>query len=190
MRRFDPQRKDRIVAAALDVIAARGVAGASHRRIAAHADVPLGSMTYHFVNMDELLAEAFRRFADTMADRFEARMSRAGNADQARRAVVELIHDALLDSRRELVLTHELYTLAAREPVFREITRDWMRRSRQALERHFDPLTCRMLDALIEGSFIHAALDAEPHQRAMTLDAVTRITTPAGHPGALPAADC
>ena len=158
------------------MIAARGVAGTSHRRIAEHADVPLGSMTYHFTSMDQLLGEAFRRFADTIADGFEVRLGTAANADAARKAVVDLIHADLLDSQRDLVLTLELYTLAARERVFRQITRDWMSRSRHALERHFDPATSQMLDALIEGHFIHAALDTEPHDRSVTVDAVNRIT--------------
>ena len=93
-RRFDPERRDRIIAAALDVIAESGVAGASHRKIAARADVPLGSMTYHFTGMDEVLREAFTRFAGTIAVRFEARMAQAATLDEARAAVVDLIHEA------------------------------------------------------------------------------------------------
>jgi TetR/AcrR family transcriptional regulator, regulator of biofilm formation and stress response len=181
-RRFDPDRRDRIIDAALDVIAAQGVAGASHRKIAEHARVPLGSMTYHFASMDELLTEAFRRFGNSIADRFDQQLGQARDVDGARLAVVDLIHLDLLDSQRDLVLTHELYTLAARKPVFRQITRDWMARSRRALGLHFDPDTCRMLDALIEGLFIHAALDTEPHDRATTVEAVARITTPLGMP--------
>ena len=47
-RRVDPNRRQRIIDACLDVIAERGVAGTSHRIVAEAADVPLGSMTYHF----------------------------------------------------------------------------------------------------------------------------------------------
>ena len=54
-RRHDPQRRDRIIDACLEVLAEHGVAGTSHRRVAAAAGVPLGSMTYHFTGMDELL---------------------------------------------------------------------------------------------------------------------------------------
>ncbi|MFH5879205.1 TetR/AcrR family transcriptional regulator [Arthrobacter sp. NA-172] len=185
-RRFDPDRRDRIIEATLDVIAAQGVAGASHRKIAEHAGVPLGSMTYHFASMDELLTEAFRRFGNSIADRFDQQLEQANDVDGARLAVVDLIHLDLLDSQRDLVLTHELYTLAARKPVFRQITRDWMARSRRALGLHFDPVTCRMLDALIEGLFIHAALDTEPHDRATTVEAVARITTAHHHSPATP----
>ena len=38
-RRHDPERRQRIIQACLDVIAERGVAGVSHRLVAAAADV-------------------------------------------------------------------------------------------------------------------------------------------------------
>ena len=63
-RRHDPQRRDRIIDASLEVIAEHGVAGTSHRRVAAAADVPLGSMTYHFEGMDELLDDVLTRLKE------------------------------------------------------------------------------------------------------------------------------
>lgn len=60
-RRTDPERRARIIDATLDMIAQHGVASITHRKIAAAAaaDVPLGSMTYHFAGMQELLKDAF-----------------------------------------------------------------------------------------------------------------------------------
>lgn len=95
---------------------------------------------------------------------------------------MELITQDTLQNQRELVLTQELYTLAAREPAFRTITNAWMARSRAALERHFDPLTARLLDALNEGLTLHRALDTEPHDTAAVVEAVARITRPAPPP--------
>lgn len=175
-RRPDPGRRDRIIDACLDVIAEVGVAGASHRTIATAAGVPLGSMTYHFSGMQELLREAFGRFAATVADRFEQRMAAAKDFEEAKLAVVDIITVDTLGNQRDLVLTHELYTLAARDPACRDITNTWMAASRRALERHFDPLTARLLDALIEGLSIHRALDTEPHDAATATAAVERIT--------------
>ena len=77
------------------------------------------------------------------------------------------------------MLAYELYTLAAREPRYRAITSSWMRRSRQELQRHFDPRTTRQLDALIEGLALNRALDEDPFDRSLTEDAVRRIVTPA-----------
>jgi DNA-binding transcriptional regulator YbjK len=172
----DPQRRARIVAATLDLIAEEGVAGVSHRKIAARADVPLGSMTYHFGGIDDLLREAFRHFTGHIVALFDAYLAPAADRDQARAAVADLIHTLSEGSRRDLVLTQELYTLAARRPAYRELTQEWMAHSRTHLERHFDPGTARQLDALIEGLTLHRALAREPHDRALTLDAVTRIT--------------
>lgn len=167
-RRFDPGRRDRIIDAAIDCIAEEGVAGTSHRKVAARADVPLGSMTYHFDNMDELLVEAFTRFTAMIAETFEQRMQDVPDAEAALDAVVDLIHVDLQRSNREHVVTYELYTLAARQNRFRSITNQWMRASRSALSRHFPPDTVRILDNYIEGAALHIALDTEPQARAET----------------------
>jgi DNA-binding transcriptional regulator YbjK len=179
-RRYDPTRRDRIIDACLDVIAENGVAGTSHRKVALAADVPLGSMTYHFTGMDELLHEAFSRFAHTVGDRLEERLAGAHDATTAGRVLAEHITSDLLSGPRDLVLTHELYTLAARRPAYRDITNKWMARSRRTLERHFDPDTSRILDALVEGLSIHRALDIEPHDSAVVEDAIRRVTGDGG----------
>lgn len=176
----DPKRRERIIDATLDLIAEEGLARVSHRKIAARAGVPLGSMTYHFGGMDELLREAFGRFTDHIVAVFDARLSVPTDCDEAREAVADLVHTLSDGPQRDLVLTQELYTLAARQPEYRELTHEWMRRSRIHLEQHFDPDTARQLDALIEGLTIHRALAREPHDRALTLEAITRITTPGG----------
>jgi DNA-binding transcriptional regulator YbjK len=175
-RRSDPGRRDRIIDVTLDVVSERGVAGTTHRAIAAAADIPLGSMTYHFEGMDDLLAEAFTRLADRIADRFETRLAAARDEAEAVQAVVDLVTVDLASSSAEIVLTYELYTLAARRPALRSVTQNWMARSRRALEKHFDPATARYLDATIEGIAIHRALDPAPMSVADVREAITRIT--------------
>jgi AcrR family transcriptional regulator len=44
--------------AALEVVAAKGVEGLTHGAVAAVAGIPLGSTTYHFASLDDLLAAA------------------------------------------------------------------------------------------------------------------------------------
>ncbi|WP_028280818.1 TetR family transcriptional regulator [Arthrobacter sp. H5] len=177
-RRSDPGRKERLIDVTLDMIAEHGVAGTTHRKVAAAADVPLGSMTYHFTGIDELFTAAFTKLADTTADGFEEALGSANRPEEATEAVVGLITGELLGSRRNVLLTYELYALAARNPALRQITDSWMARSRTALARHFDPPTTVMLDALIEGLAIHRTLALNPMPNSVVRDAVTRIVTP------------
>lgn len=109
-----------------------------------------------------------------------ARLSAPADADQAQQAVADLVHTLSEGSQRDLVLTQELYALAARQPAYRELTHEWMRRSRVHLEKHFDPDTARQLDALIEGLTLHRALAREPHDRTLALEAIAGITDTGG----------
>lgn len=181
-RRNDPGRRDRIIDACIDVIARDGVDGTSHRRVAAAAGVPLGSMTYYFTGRDELLREAFTRFADTVADRFHDRLQQVapGDREAGAQAVIDIVQLDVFPDPRELVLTHELYTLASRDPRYRALTTAWMARSRSVLERCFDPATARVLDALIEGLTIHRALGTGTPDDGDVALAVRRVTGLAG----------
>jgi TetR/AcrR family transcriptional regulator, regulator of biofilm formation and stress response len=179
-RRYDPGRRDRIIDACLDVIAETGLAGTSHRKVAEAADVPLGSMTYHFTGMHDLLHEAFSRFAQTASEQFKERIAATHDIDTVKREIANAITEVVLSNQRDLVLTQELYTLAARDPSYRDITNAWMARSRRTLEQYFDPTTARILDALVEGLSIHRALDNEPHDKAIVAAAVERVTANSG----------
>ncbi|GLY07038.1 MULTISPECIES: TetR family transcriptional regulator [Actinoplanes] len=161
-RRHDPGRRDRLIDAALTVIADKGVAGTTHREIARVADVPLGSMTYHFDSLDQVLAEAFTRHAEQAATVFDQRLGAATDRAGAVEAVIGLVRDDLIGSPGDLILAVELYVAAARNPALKAVTQAWMQRSRDALERHFDPATAREVDALIEGLVLHSVLSTDP----------------------------
>ncbi|MEU9266192.1 TetR family transcriptional regulator [Streptomyces sp. NPDC048251] len=176
----DPGRRDRIIDAALDVIAEHGVAGATHRRIAEAASVSLGSMTYYFDGMQQLLIEAFSRLAETMSVRYRAHLEAAETTEQAREAVVEIICGTDRGSPRELILCYELYAFASRNPAVLSVTRSWMRASRTSLSKHFDPRTARALDALVEGLSIHNSMDDHPMTREDVAAVVEAVSTGLG----------
>lgn len=174
-RRVDPDRRQRIIDAALDVIVEHGVAGATHRRIAEAADVPLGSMTYHFAGIDDLLRSAFEQVAETSSAAYLARLEAAGDREAAIAAVVDIIAGDVWSTPRTLLLSYELYVYASRQPALAEIMNRWMRHSRAALGHHFDPLTSRGLDALVEGIGIHNSVDSEPLGRDAIEQVVRRV---------------
>lgn len=135
-------------------------------------------MTYHFSGMAQLLHCAFERHAASIAERFETRLAKASDRGSAMDAVLAIItHDAFA-SHRDVVLTLELYTLAAREPTFRQVTQEWMARSRAALRQHFDADTSQLLDAMIEGATIHRSLGDQTPATPLIARAVTQLAEP------------
>ncbi|MGY5882583.1 TetR/AcrR family transcriptional regulator [Modestobacter lacusdianchii] len=178
VRRHDPDRRQRIVEATVDVIAEHGVAGTTHRLIAAAADVPLGSLTYHFTGLDDLRAQAFALHAERMAVKYEAHFADVTGIDDVVDAVTDLVHaDADADDR-DWAVAYELFLAALREPALRDVTESWMRRSRSVLERFVDPTTSRGLDALIEGLVMHKVLSTRPVSRAETHEIIARAVRP------------
>ena len=174
-RRFDPERKRRIIETCLDVIAERGTAGTSHRTVASAADVPLGSMTYHFDGIDDLMHQAFDLFVQRSIDLFAARMDGACDAGEACEVIARHIEGDLLSTTRDLTINLELYTIAARDPAFRDLTDRWMAASRARIERFFAPETAALVDAFVEGATLHRALGAPTPGTAGTISAIRRI---------------
>ena len=180
VRRHDPDRRERIVDAAVEVIAEHGVAGTTHRLIAAAADVPLGSLTYHFTSLEDLRAQAFARHADRMAVKYEAHFAGVRSTEDVVEAVTDLIHGDAGADDRDWAVAYELFLAALRDPALRTVTESWMRRSRSILERFVDPTTSRGLDALIEGLVMHKVLSTRPVSRAETHEIIARAVRPTG----------
>ncbi len=175
VRRHDPDRKDRIVDATIRVIAEHGVAGTTHRLIAAAADVPLGSLTYHFTGLEDLRAQAFRRHAERMSAIYAAHFEEVRTREQLVEAVTTLIHGDAGAEPHDWAIAYELYLAALREPALREVTDTWMRASRAVLERFVDPTTARGVDALIEGLVMHKTLATAPVPREQIREIVRRV---------------
>jgi DNA-binding transcriptional regulator YbjK len=174
-RRYDPGRKSRIVDATIEVIADHGVAGTTSRLIAAAADVPLGSLTYHFDGLDDLLTQAFHRFAERISPRYEACFDGVRDLPGLVDAVTALISGDAGQDAREWAVSYELYLAALRDPALRTVTESWMRRSRTVLERFVDPVTARGVDALIEGLVMHMTLATTTFDRAETRTIIARF---------------
>lgn len=173
-RRHDPERKGRIIDAAIRVIAEHGVAGATHRLIAAAADVPLGSLTYHFSSLEDLRAQAFQRHAERMSVIYAAHFDAVQTREQFVEAVTGLIHGDAGADTDDWAIAYELYLAALRDPALRAVTEAWMRASRAVLERFVDPTTARGVDALIEGLVMHKTLSTAPLPREQIRSIVAR----------------
>ena len=165
-RRHDPHRRERIIEAAVAVISESGLAGLTHRSAAARADVPLGSTTYHFKNLDELLEAAAR----TVAQRNVARLrdwalALPDEADLSKELAAFIVRLAT-KHRQSSVLAYELYGGALRRPALRTASTTWDTMLTEVFESRADPTTARALTAMFDGLLYQALVSPRKPRRA------------------------
>ncbi|MFF9482455.1 TetR/AcrR family transcriptional regulator [Streptomyces sp. NPDC014733] len=164
-RRHDPERRQRIIDAAIGVVAARGIAGLSHRAVAAAADVPLGSTTYHFATLDDLLVAALEQVnAGWLAD-FGRWVDGLDGDAPAADDVLRLVADTLAGDRARVTLEYELYLAALRHPRLRPLAADCLDEMARVLARRTGDLpTARALVAFADGLMLQHLLTGRPFE--------------------------
>ncbi|MFH8618248.1 TetR/AcrR family transcriptional regulator [Streptomyces sp. NPDC017979] len=186
-RRYDPERRQRIIDAAIRVVRREGIGGLSHRSVAAEADVPLGSTTYHFASLDELLVAALRQtnasFSDTVF-----RNVRLDDPDRDLAAdLARALGQWLAGDRGTNELEYELYLAALRKPVLRPIAQEWVASVTEALARRVDPATAHGVVALMDGVSLQVLLTDREYDEAYARTMLGRLL--AGADGAAGAPD-
>lgn len=175
-RRIDPIRKARILSATVDVLAEHGVAGTTHRRIAAQAGVPLATLTYHFASLADLRSQGFSWYTAAQNARFAARFEQVKTREQLVEALVDIVIGDPADG--SAAVGFELHLAALRDPSLRTIMQSWTQASREVLGRFTDPDSAADLDALLEGLILHQLLATPPVSRHRARAAVVRGLPP------------
>jgi DNA-binding transcriptional regulator YbjK len=162
----DPDRRERIARAAITVVGERGVEGLTHRAVAASADVPLGSTTYHFTSRDDLLEVALDTAAHDNVQRlrdWEAGLP--ADADLAV-ALTDLVMNSLsADERPQTVVEYELYVAALHRAHLRAASSAWDAALTEFFASRTDPVTGRLLAATYCGLVMQALLADPPPDR-------------------------
>ncbi len=161
----DPRRRERIVAAASELMSRDGLHTLTHRRVAAHAGVPLGSTTYWFRDLDELLAAAVELAMAQGRERirrWNAALPPDAGPGQVCRALAELTVSYVTDHAARTVGDYELYVAGLRRPALRGRSDEWIGLLRAVLRGRFDPLTADALTAAVDGFTLQALLAASP----------------------------
>jgi DNA-binding transcriptional regulator YbjK len=157
----DPDRRDRIAKAAIEVVAERGIDGLTHRAVAAAAGVPLGSTTYHFQTLDDLLEVALQRAAADNVERLRQwERSLPAGADFAL-ALAELVMSYLREEYSHNVVEYDLYVAALHRPRLRPASSAWDDALIELFGSRTDALTGRLLAGLFCGLLMQAAV-SEP----------------------------
>ncbi|GAA3792652.1 TetR family transcriptional regulator [Streptomyces coacervatus] len=177
-RRYDPDRRQRIIDAAIRVVGEKGLAGLSHRSAAAEADVPLGSTTYHFKTLDELMVAALRQANEGFA---KVIASRGGLEDPSTDLAAELagwMGDWLAGDRTGVELEYELYLAALRRPALRPVAAEWAEALADCLAPRTDPVTARALVALMDGICLQVLLTGVAYDEEYAREVLARVIPP------------
>ena len=161
----DPGRRERIVAAASELMGRDGLHTITHRRVAAHAGVPLGSTTYYFRDLDDLLRAAVDVALEQSRTRiaeWDAALGPEAGAAEVCASLAEMTVGYITDHTARTVLDYELYVAGLRRPPLRPRSEEWIGLLRTALRARFDPVTADALTAATDGFTLQALLAHRP----------------------------
>ncbi|MCX4727296.1 TetR/AcrR family transcriptional regulator [Streptomyces sp. NPDC090052] len=186
-RRYDPDRRERIIDAAIRIAGDQGIAGLSHRSVAAEADVPLGSTTYHFATLDELLIAALRKVSDDPQSAGTGwATALAGPGAGLAERLTALLGGLVAEDRSRVRLEYELYLAALRREALRPVAAEWLDAFVEVVRAHVggDAATARALVALIDGLLIQLLLTGRAFDPDEVREALLRIIGGRDVPGA------
>ncbi|MEV0035985.1 MULTISPECIES: TetR family transcriptional regulator [unclassified Streptomyces] len=174
-RRYDPERRRRIIDAAIRVVGRAGIAGLSHRTVAAEADVPLGSTTYHFTSLDELLIAALRQANENFATAIQESGALADPECDVAGELARFMGKWLAGERTGVELEYELYLAALRRPALRPVAAEWCVAVAEVLSRRTDPVTARALVALLDGICLQVLLTDTVYDQEYAREMMARL---------------
>lgn len=160
--RRDPEaRRQQIVTAAVRAIAELGVGNVTHRRIAALAGVPLGSTTYYFPTLDDLVAAALREAVEYARAGLEVWADELTVSRDLPATFVDLASRYLAD-RAQALVEYEVCLAAARTPELRPAAQLWIDGLRGICARFAGPERGFALAALLDGYMLQALVTDGP----------------------------
>ncbi|MFB4275209.1 TetR/AcrR family transcriptional regulator [Nonomuraea sp. MTCD27] len=147
---IEEARRAQIVASAIEVIAEVGFAQASLSRIARHAGISKGVISYHFAGKEELMEEVVNRTYGAIADHVLAEMEGLTTATELLRTHILSVAEHMRGNRTQLRALGEIfanlrtadgqprYGIKANEEVYRAVEQIYRLGQRNGEFRDFD----------------------------------------------------
>ena len=176
----DPGRRDRIVEATIRVVSEVGVDGITHRRVAAEAGVPVGSTTYYFATLDDLVEAALARTVDDYGEFLRAWAAErpAFEPDRLLTTITDLIMESLTSRREETTVEYVLYLAAITRPALREKAHACTDLMIASLTPSVGRARATQLTATIDGLMIRGLIAPEPLSRRTVRMALSELCRP------------
>jgi TetR/AcrR family transcriptional regulator, regulator of biofilm formation and stress response len=176
----DPDRPLRIALAALQVVADNGVEGLTHRAVAAAAGIPLGSTTYHFATLDDLLTAAIVEAKKGTDAELAAWAETLGPDIDLVRSIADYVMGALTNHWGRTVVEQELYMAALRRPKLQWLSREWDDAFPAVLANHVDAVRAQAVALVVDGMYVRAFIHGMPTRDE--IEDVLRLLLPGAAP--------
>ncbi len=175
------ERRAEIARAVIDVVAEHGLRGLTHRKVAEAAGVPLGSTTYHFETLDDLMMAGL----ELAAERNLAMMRRAAERLDAGGDIAgwltELMIEMVTTWRESNIAERELYLEAIRNPALRPAATRWDDAFVDILEPHLgDREGARLACWALDGLAVTLLIAGSPPDRDRILRQMDRLCADLG----------
>lgn len=161
----DPDRRERIAESAIAVAMEHGLDAVTHRKVAAQAGVPLGSTTYYFRTIDDLLSVAMEKAAQRSVEHLRHWESSLADDTDLPAALTDYVIDALGEGRSSTAFEYNLYALAYSRPTLRKAAWDWDQGLVEVLRKRTDQITGRLLAVTLCGLLLQCVLSEDQVER-------------------------
>ncbi|MFC5528728.1 TetR/AcrR family transcriptional regulator [Cohnella yongneupensis] len=170
----DADKRDRIIAAAYDVLSKQGYDKASTKEIASTAGVAQGLINYYFPSKDQLFAEVFRRETERYCESFDGVIDVKRKEPLTMTSIAELLEvpkNRALEEPEWFRLRYELFAIGLRNDAARPILKEMLEIKTEHIAQMVQPLTgfpieqsrtlAAILHAIIEGLALQKIADPD-----------------------------
>ena len=154
----DPERPQRIVRAARALAKEVGIGEITHRAVAERAGVPLGSTTYYFDSIKDMLVQAIRMDIADFSDRMNHVLAQTEGHDPVERVMSIVRHES--DANIDIASGYDLYLNALARPALRPLAVEWGDAVIAALETFLPHDQAVAIAVFLDGHGIRTALGA------------------------------
>lgn len=169
-------RRQSIIEAAGRVIARHGLGELTHRRVAAEADVPVGSTTYYFSDLGALREAALAHVATSAAEWLEQWRRDLDESADLPATLAQLTADYLTDLDRHRTL-NELYVAASHQPELQTLAQLWPEGLVTLLEPRIGRRAAEAVTVFLDGATLHALITGQPLGIDALSDAIARLAS-------------
>ncbi|WP_441960596.1 TetR/AcrR family transcriptional regulator [Mycolicibacterium houstonense] len=171
----DPEKRRRqIVQAAAELIVETGSIELTHRKIAAKAQVPLGSTTQYFATLDDIRSAAMQYLADKVDDDI-AEFQKALDSHGPSAAAFADKYLPQLHDRQTARAETALICAAVTNNDLRVHALRWYEGLVAALEPHIGREKATALGIFADGVTVHAALNDTPIDRDLLINSLNAL---------------